>query len=84
MMSTSSMARPTSEQHGFLRDQGSRITKLALQSAMKAETARHVSSFRVFRTPIREAFASYSGPFVSIDVLLTWGTTQVRARPGPP
>lgn len=77
---------PESEQHGFLRDQGSRITKLALQSAMNAETARHVSSFRVFRAPIREAFADYSGPFVSIDVLLTWGTTRfahVRVRHEP-
>jgi glycosyltransferase involved in cell wall biosynthesis len=79
---------PDVEQHGFLRDQGSRITKLALQSAMNAETARHVSAFRAFRAPIREAFAYYSGPFVSIDVLLTWGTTsfahvQVRHEPRP-
>jgi len=67
---------PEHEQHGFLRDQGSRITKLALQTAMSAETARHVSSFRVFRTRLRDAFAFYGGPFVSIDVLLTWGTTR--------
>jgi glycosyltransferase involved in cell wall biosynthesis len=77
---------PDIEQHGFLRDQGSRITKLALQSAMNAETARQVSSFRAFRTPIREAFANYRGSFVSIDVLLTWGTTKfshVRVRHEP-
>jgi len=67
---------PEHEQHGFLRNQGSRITKLALQTAMSTETARHVSSFRVLRTALREAFASYGGPFVSIDVLLTWGTTR--------
>ncbi len=67
---------PANEQHGFLRDQSSRITKLALQSAMGAETARHVSAFRVFRTRIRDAFATYRGPYVSIDVLLTWGTTR--------
>jgi Glycosyltransferases involved in cell wall biogenesis len=67
---------PANEQHGFLRDQGSRITKLALQSAMGAETARNVSAFRVFRTRIRDAFAAYGGPYVSIDVLLTWGTTR--------
>ena len=41
---------PANEQHGFLRDQASRITKLALQSAMGADTARHVSPFRAFRT----------------------------------
>ncbi len=67
---------PDVEQHGFFRDQASRITKLALQSAMSAETARHVSAFRAFKTPIREAFAHYAGPFVSIDVLLTWGSTR--------
>ena len=67
---------PQQEQHGFLRDQASRITKIALQSAMGAETARHVSAFRAFRTQIREAFAEYRSPFVSIDVLLTWGSTR--------
>jgi glycosyltransferase involved in cell wall biosynthesis len=67
---------PANEQHGFLRDQGSRITKLALQSAMGAETARNVSAFRAFRTRLRDAFAGYRGPDVSIDVLLTWGTTR--------
>ena len=67
---------PISEQHGFLRDRGSQITKLALQSAMGAETARKVSAFRAFRTRLRDAFAAYGGPYVSIDVLLTWGTTR--------
>jgi undecaprenyl-phosphate 4-deoxy-4-formamido-L-arabinose transferase len=67
---------PRAEQHGFLRNQGSRLTKLALQSAMGAETARNVSAFRAFRTRLRDAFATYRGPYVSIDVLLTWGTTR--------
>jgi undecaprenyl-phosphate 4-deoxy-4-formamido-L-arabinose transferase len=77
---------PDEEQHGFLRDQGSRITKLALQSAMGAETARHVSAFRAFRTRLRDAFTTYRGPYVSIDVLLTWGTTRfshVKVRHEP-
>jgi glycosyltransferase involved in cell wall biosynthesis len=67
---------PEAEQHGFLRDKASRITKVALQAAMGAQTARHVSAFRAFRTPIRAAFANYCSPLVSIDVLLTWGTTR--------
>jgi glycosyltransferase involved in cell wall biosynthesis len=77
---------PDVEQHGFLRDASSRITKLALQSAVGAETARYVSAFRVFRTRLREAFDTYRGPYVSIDVLLTWGTTRfahVRVRHEP-
>lgn len=72
---------PQEEQHGFWRDLASQATKLALRDAMGAEIARQVSAFRVFRTTLREAFASYQNPFVSIDVLLTWGTTRFRAVP---
>lgn len=71
--------KPRQERHGFLRDQASRITKLALQGAMGAETAANVSAFRAFRTRLREAFADYRSPTVSIDVLLTWGTIRFAA-----
>jgi undecaprenyl-phosphate 4-deoxy-4-formamido-L-arabinose transferase len=70
---------PETESHGLWRDLASRVTKIALQSTMGAATARKVSAFRAFRTGIREAFATYAGPFVSIDVLLTWGTTRFEA-----
>lgn len=72
---------PEREQHGFLRDLASRITKLALKSAMGAQTARDVSAFRAFRGILRQAFQHYSGPYVSIDVLLTWGTSRFAALP---
>lgn len=64
---------PEKEPHGFLRDLASVITKVALSSAMGASTARVVSAFRIFRTEMRNAFEAYNNPFVSIDVLLTWG-----------
>jgi glycosyltransferase involved in cell wall biosynthesis len=67
---------PETEQHGFLRDVASRMTKIALASAMGAETARNVSAFRAFRTRLREGFRDYNSPNVSIDVLLTWTTTR--------
>lgn len=70
---------PAVETHGFLRNQASRITKLALQGAMGAETASKVSAFRAFRTRLRQAFADYRSPTVNIDVLLTWGTTRFAA-----
>ena len=70
---------PASEQHGLWRDLASRITKLALQRAMGATVARKVSAFRVFRRHLTDAFAAYKSPFVSIDVLLTWGTTRFAA-----
>lgn len=72
---------PERESHGMSRDLASRITKLALRQVMGVETARHVSSFRAFRAEIREAFRSYDGAFVSIDVLLSWGTSRFSTVP---
>jgi len=65
---------PQKEQHGLWRNLASRVTKWTLQGAMGVSTARHVSAFRVFRTRLRDAFADYHSPYVSIDVLLTWGS----------
>lgn len=72
---------PEKEQHSGLRNIASMLTKLALQKSMGAETARHVSAFRAFRTQMREAFAGYHSPFVSIDVVLTWATMRFVAIP---
>jgi glycosyltransferase involved in cell wall biosynthesis len=70
---------PKTECHGRLRALASRITRLALSTAIGSEIAKNVSAFRVFRTRLREAFADYQSPFVSIDVLLTWATTRFGA-----
>jgi undecaprenyl-phosphate 4-deoxy-4-formamido-L-arabinose transferase len=72
---------PCQEQHGWWRDGASILTKLVLRHFMGASTSRQVSAFRVFRTQLRDAFANYRSPFVSIDVLLTWGTTRFAAVP---
>jgi glycosyltransferase involved in cell wall biosynthesis len=71
--------KPEVQTHGFLRNQASRITKLALQSIMGAETAGKVSAFRAFRTQLRDAFYEFRGPSVNIDVLLTWGASRFVA-----
>jgi glycosyltransferase involved in cell wall biosynthesis len=72
---------PEQEQHGFGRDFASWITKLTLQNVMGAEIARQVCAFRAFRAQVAKAFAHYEGSFVSIDVLLTWGTNRFAAIP---
>jgi undecaprenyl-phosphate 4-deoxy-4-formamido-L-arabinose transferase len=72
---------PTDQQHDPWRVIASQVTRLALQGVLGAETARHVSAYRAFRTEIREAFAAYRSSFVSIDVLLTWGTSRFSAVP---
>jgi undecaprenyl-phosphate 4-deoxy-4-formamido-L-arabinose transferase len=70
---------PSVEQHGLWRDIATQVTKFALQSAMGAKIARKASAFRVFRTQLRDAFATYDAPYVSVDVLLTWATTRFAA-----
>ena len=70
---------PITQQHGLLRDLASYITKLALRSAMGAGIARNVSAFRAFRKRVSVAFVQYQGSFVSLDVLLTWGTNKFGA-----
>ncbi len=70
---------PAQEPHGFLRGLASRMTKLALQKSMGADTARQVSALRLIRRDLRAAFADYKGQYVSIDVLLTWATTRFSA-----
>lgn len=68
-------------QHGLMRRMASEVTKIVLQNAMGADTARNISAFRAFPTSLRTAFAHYSGPWVNIDVLLTWATTRFTAIP---
>jgi glycosyltransferase involved in cell wall biosynthesis len=74
---------PENEQNGLMRALASRITRLTLRTAVGADVARNVSAFRLFRTQLREAFADYQTPFVSIDVLLTWATTRFGATTVP-
>jgi glycosyltransferase involved in cell wall biosynthesis len=70
---------PRHEKHGLWRDLASQITKLALRSTMGVDIAQNVSAFRVMRTQVRRAFANYQGPYVNLDVLLTWGTNRFSA-----
>ncbi len=72
---------PEKQQHGLWRDLASALTKRVLQNVMGAENARNVSAFRAFRRECIQALKHYSGPFVNIDVLLTWATRRFDAVP---
>jgi len=72
---------PLKKQHGLWRNITAQITRLPLRSIMDAQIARNASAFRAFRIYLRGAFANYRSPFVSIDVLLSWGTTRFAAIP---
>lgn len=67
---------PRELRHGFRRNLASRTIKYTLRLAMGDDIGLRVHAFRVFRTQLREAFADYHSPYVSIDVLLSWGTTR--------
>lgn len=70
---------PQEDQHSVMRNAAAKITKMALKSALGAETASKVSPYKVFRTKLRDAFAGYQSSFVSLDVLLTWGGSRFAA-----
>lgn len=67
---------PKQVTHGMWRDLASIITKMTLSAVMNTKNARHVSALRIFYTRLRQAFENYDGPSVSIDVLLSWGTSR--------
>jgi glycosyltransferase involved in cell wall biosynthesis len=66
---------------GFWRKLGTAMTKFALRLVIGSDIAGKVSAYRAFRTELREAFAGFDAPYVSIDVLLFWGTTRFAAVP---
>ena len=50
-----------------------KLTRMSLSSGLGAASASDISSFRIFRTHLREAFSPDLGTNVSLDALLTWG-----------
>jgi undecaprenyl-phosphate 4-deoxy-4-formamido-L-arabinose transferase len=72
---------PIEPGQGAGRALSSRITRFWLHRVLGAEIASRASSFRAFRTVLREVFAHYEGPSVAIDALLAWTTTRVATVP---
>ena len=54
----------------------SKFTKAVFAKVLGFESAISISSFRAFRTQLREGFAGDLGPHVSLDALLTWSTSR--------
>lgn len=70
---------PRQGKHGLMRNLASWITKQALRTSMNTPAATKISAFRAFRTELRESFADYRGAWVSVDVLLSWGTEHFHS-----
>lgn len=77
---------PQLADHATGRGVASGLTKWLFEHAMGVRLAETVTAFRVFRTGLRDAFAAVEGPFVNMDVLLSWGTQRfasVKVRHDP-
>lgn len=69
------------EHYGLARGLATRVTKMVLKNAVGADIAAKITSFRALRTELRDGFADFTGPYTSIDVLLTWSTERFATVP---
>lgn len=58
-----------------------RLTRVALRSSLGVPQAPEISAFRAFRTRLRGAFDGDIGPSVSLDALLSWGSSRFGSVP---
>ncbi len=70
---------PGKKQHQLGRRVGSSFIRLLLRPAVGKEIAHNISAFRAIRSQVLPALASFRGPFVLVDVPLTWATTRFSA-----
>lgn len=62
--------------HGFFRNFSSILIKKVLRRISNNTVPEHISAFRAFKADLKKSFEHYSGTVVSIEVLLTWGTSH--------
>jgi undecaprenyl-phosphate 4-deoxy-4-formamido-L-arabinose transferase len=72
---------PSDRVRGAGRHLVSALSKRVLATVLGATHARSIGAFRAFRGPLRAIFEHYNGPYVSVDVLLSWSTTRIAAVP---
>ena len=71
---------PNRVAQSLFRRLGSILTRKVLTAALGAPNARELSSFRAFRTSLRDGFADELGPGVSLDALLAWSTDRFASQ----
>lgn len=67
---------PEQMEQAIWRRLAGRISRRAMRSVLGMKSAPEVTSFRAFRTRLRDAFDGSLGTNVSLDALLSWGTTR--------
>lgn len=66
---------------GVIRNLLTAAIKRILSSVMNVPSVKNISAFRAFRTQLRDAFANFQSPTLTLDVLLSWGTTRFTSVP---
>lgn len=66
---------------GVVRNALTWMAKRALRVAIGPNVPTNVSGYRVFRTSLRNAFEDFRSPYVSVDVLLSWGAQSFASLP---
>ena len=61
---------------GFVRNLLTSNIKLILANVMGIPSVKNISAFRLFRAELRDAFVNFQSPTLTLDVLLSWGTTR--------
>jgi glycosyltransferase involved in cell wall biosynthesis len=57
------------------------MAKRALRIAIGPHVPTNVSGYRAFRTNLRASFDDFRSPYVSVDVLLSWGAQRFVSLP---
>lgn len=65
---------PKGIRQSWWRRVSSRMSKFIMKVTLEFNYAEQTSSFRVFRTRLRDSFSGDLGPGVSLDSLLSWAT----------
>jgi undecaprenyl-phosphate 4-deoxy-4-formamido-L-arabinose transferase len=61
---------------GFWRNVMTANMKRLLAYVMGIPSVQNISAFRLFRTHLRSAFENFQNPALTVDVLLSWGTSK--------
>lgn len=61
---------------GFWRNFLTANIKRVLANVMGVPSVQNISAFRLFRTHLRSAFENFQSPTLTVDVLLSWGTSR--------
>jgi glycosyltransferase involved in cell wall biosynthesis len=72
---------PIIRRHKLWRNVAAWAVRMSLRSSMGRDVADSVGPFRAFRSELRRGFESFSGPYVSLDAMLAWSTTNFAAIP---